>query len=236
MHCFSRPLTKGNPVSKDLNTASTPQFPTLLNCRLAQFGILYWNCTVSLRSRQLTDSLKCQKQFRLHCVSTLRTKRLLNWIVASEWDAECTGAKVVQLFSKFAALYFVFLSSSDCKCLSFLNSDLHLIYLLSIKDSFSFLPLHQLPIATPQHPVVCFWGFLNIFMWAVGITCGGGVDGWSTVSDGDSSEISKRLEVKVKESKKNPSVVRGGVSPSLKLIWGLLSLFPWPFEELCMPW
>lgn len=66
------------------------------------------------------------------------------------------GVKVVQLFSEFAHLYFVFLSSSDCKCLSFLNSDLHLIYLLSIKESFSFLPLHQLPIATPQHPVVCF--------------------------------------------------------------------------------
>ncbi len=32
------------------------------------------------------------------------------------------------------------------------------------RNSFSFLPLHQLPIATHQHPVVCFWGFFNIFM------------------------------------------------------------------------
>lgn len=53
------------------------------------------------------------------------------------------GAKIVQLFSEFAPLYFVFLRSSDCKCLSFLNSDLHLIYLLSIKEtvfhSFHFI-------------------------------------------------------------------------------------------------
>lgn len=77
------------------------------------------------------------------------------------------------------------------------------------RNSFSFLPLHQLPIATPQHPVVCFWGFLNIFMWAAGIACGGGVDWWSTVLDGDSSEASKRLEVKVKRSKKAPQHCAG---------------------------
>lgn len=99
-------------------------------------------------------------------------------------------------------------------------SDLFIVH----QSSFSFPPLHQLPITTPQRPVVCFWGFLNIFMWGAGIACGGGVDGWSTSSDGDSSEISKRLEVKVKRSKKNPSALRG--SPSLMMIWGLLAFCP----------
>lgn len=82
------------------------------------------------------------------------------------------------------------------------SSDLFIVHQ---RSSFSFLPLNQLPITTPQRLVVCFWGFLNIFMWGAGIACGGGVDGWSTSSDGDSSEISERLEVKVKRSKKNPS-------------------------------
>lgn len=87
------------------------------------------------------------------------------------------------------------------------------LFIVHQRSSFSFLPLHQLPITTPQRLGVCFWGFLNIFMWGAGIACGGGVDGWSTTSDGDSSEISERLEVKVKRSKKKPSELCG--SPSL---------------------
>lgn len=132
-------------------------------------------------------------------------------------------AKVAQQFCEFAPLYFPFLILSDWKCLSFLNLDLHL-FIVHQRSSFSFPPLHQLPITTPQRSVVCFWGFLNILMWGAGIECGGGVDGWSTSSDGDSSEISKRSEVKVKRSKKNPSALFG--SPSLMMIWGLLAFCP----------
>lgn len=130
--------------------------------------------------------------------------------------------KVAQQFSEFAPLYFPFLILSDCKCLSFLNLDLHLIYLLCIKEAV-FHSLHFISFLSQllSARLFVFEVFKNIFMWGAGIECGGGVDGWSTSSDGDSSEISKRLEVKVKRSKKNPSVLRG--SPSLMMIWGLLA-------------
>ncbi len=144
------------------------------------------------------------------------------------------GAKVLQLFSELAPLYLVFLSSSDCKCLSFLNSDLHLIYLLSIKEtvfhSFHFISFLLQLISTQLFVFEVF----STFLWAAGTAYGGGVDGWSTISDGDSSEISKRLEVKVKWSKKTPSAAQRG-SPSLMMIWGLLALCP-AFWSTCTPW
>lgn len=94
------------------------------------------------------------------------------------------------------------------------------LFIVHQRNSFSLLPLHQLPIPTPQYSLVCFWGF-SFFMRAAGITCGGGVDKWWTVSDRHSS---KRSLVKVKRSQKNPSA--SCWSPSLMMIWGLLHLFP----------